>query len=261
MPIIKPSRHTAPVIYPDSNYKIVKYLDLTKFISLIHKKALFFCRLDKLEDHFEGTTSKATHEKRLELSKHRLPLSHKFKQMTPDEVILDIDEDIKAEKKLKALNCVSCWNKGDSESAALWKIYSDFHKGIMITSSVSKMVDSFKKTNEKINLSEINYINYEKDLMPYGNIMYPVIHKHSAYNFEDEVRLIHTVDFGAGLVYDWTKEEISGGKYIDVNLDILIDKIIISPYSPKWYLDIIQDLCYKYGLNIEVKNSILSKYN
>jgi hypothetical protein len=33
-------------------------MDLAKFISLLHSKSLFFCRLDKLEDKFEGASPK-----------------------------------------------------------------------------------------------------------------------------------------------------------------------------------------------------------
>ena len=58
MPIEKPSNQTAPVFFPKENYKIVKYMDLAKFISLLHSKSLFFCRLDKLEDKFEGSSPK-----------------------------------------------------------------------------------------------------------------------------------------------------------------------------------------------------------
>ena len=57
MPIIKPTEFSAPVFFPKNDYSIVKYLDLTKFVSLLHKQSLFFCRLDKLEDKFEGTTA------------------------------------------------------------------------------------------------------------------------------------------------------------------------------------------------------------
>jgi hypothetical protein len=62
MPIINDS---APVIYPSSDYSIVKYLDITKFLSLIQRRSLFFCRLDKLEDQFEGTTAKKNFDRRV----------------------------------------------------------------------------------------------------------------------------------------------------------------------------------------------------
>jgi hypothetical protein len=59
-------RDSAPVFFPKDNYTLSKYLDITKFISLLSTKSLFFCRLDKLEDQYEGLTAKRNYELRIE---------------------------------------------------------------------------------------------------------------------------------------------------------------------------------------------------
>lgn len=259
MPIIKPTKHTSPVIYPSSNYKVGKYLDLTKFISLLSTNSIFFCRLDKLEDHFEGTTSRPNFERRKELYRTMHFRSPKFKKLTEEEIKEKIKERYEMDEKFRALNCVCCWNKFKSESAALWKIYSDFHKGILIKSNVEKLITAFENTKEDLSLSEIKYIDYNKDYMPDGNMNYQVIHKHKAYTFEEELRLIHSVKFGNGLNYDWNKEKIKFGKYITVNLNELIDEIILSPYAEDWYIELIKDVCVKFGINKEIKKSELAK--
>jgi len=259
MSIIIPDKYTSPVFFQESDYRIVKYLDLTKFISLLKKKSLFFCRLDKLEDHFEGTTAKSNFLRRKHFYETQHLRSPKFKKLTEEEVLQNVKKQFEADERMKALKCICCWNKSETESAALWKIYADFQKGIMITSSMAKLQMSFRETTEDISLSEVEYINHNSDLMPDGNMMFPVIYKHVAYSFEKEVRLIHSVKFKNGLVYDWTKEEVEQGKYIDVDLDILIEDIVISPYSPNWYIEIIQDLCEKYELNRTIKKSELSR--
>jgi hypothetical protein len=259
MPVIKPTNHTAPVNYPESNYLIAKYLDLTKFASLLSIKSIFLCRLDKLEDHFEGTTSKPNFERRKELYRTRHFSSHSLKKLTEEEIEREVKEDYEADDRNKALNCVSCWNKYESESAALWKIYSDFHKGIMIKSNIDKLISAFENTAEKLSLSEIKYIDYNKEYMPDQNTMYPVIHKHKAYSFEEELRLIHTVEFGHGQIYDWSAEKIKQGKYIKLDLNELIEEIVVSPYAADWYIDLIKDMCNKFGLNKEVKKSELAR--
>jgi hypothetical protein len=259
MPIIIPNKHTSPVFYPQKNYQVVKYMDLTKFVSLLQRKSLFFCRLDKLEDHFEGTTAKSNWQHRYDLYATQYLGSPKIKKLTKEEILKNIEEDFEAESKMKALKTICCWNISDSESAALWKIYSDFNQGIMITSKVTSIIEAFKGTKEDIDLSEVKYINHSSDKMPDGNMMYPVIHKHKAYSYEKELRLIHTVDFGNGLLYDWKKEEIEQGKYLNVDLDKLIDEIILSPYSPNWYVDLIENLCETYGLKTIIMKSELSK--
>jgi hypothetical protein len=64
MPILEFNQYSAPVIYPKENYKVYKYFDIIKFISLLQRKSLFFCRLDKLEDKFEGSSPKLNIEYR-----------------------------------------------------------------------------------------------------------------------------------------------------------------------------------------------------
>jgi hypothetical protein len=258
MPIIKPTKHTAPVYYPQSDYKIVKYLDLTRFISLLQRQSLFFCRLDKLEDKFEGTTAKPNFDYRINLYEH-LRENNFFKVTLSDEDITQkVKEQYEFQKKKKAINCVNCWNKKNNESAALWKIYSDFSKGIMIKSSISKLIKSLEVSTESMSLSEIRYIDYSQELMPDGNSMYPIIHKHIAYSYEEEVRLIFEKTPETGWEYDWSKEEVPEGIYIKANVSDLIEEIVVGPYSPQWFFKLVQDISEKYQLNKPINKSQLS---
>lgn len=258
MPIVKPTNQSAPVFYPASDYPLVKYLDLTRFISLIQRQALFFCRLDKLEDKFEGTTAKPNFD--LRINHYRSLRDSGFFQVSLSDE--DINQRVRKlyefEKKKKAINCVSCWNKKNIESAALWKIYSDFSKGIMIKSSISKLIKSLENTKEEIKLSEINYIDYSQEVMADGNSMYPLIHKQIAYSYEEEVRLIYEIIPESGWEYDWKKEEVPEGLYIKVNLTELIEEIIVGPHSPKWFFKLVQDISEKYELNKTINKSQLS---
>ncbi len=258
MSIIIPDKHTSPVFYPKENYQVVKYMDLTKFVSLLQRESLFFCRLDKLEDHFEGSTAKSNWKRRYDFYATQHVRSSKFKKLDNEEILKNVEEHFDIDRKMKALMTICCWNISNSESAALWKIYSDFNQGIMITSKVTSIIEAFKQTKEDINLSEVKYINHSIDDMPDGNKMYPVIHKHKAYAYEKELRLIHIVDFGNGLLYDWSKEEIEQGKYLNVDLEKLIGEIILSPYSPNWYIKLIENLCDTYGLKTTIMQSELS---
>ena len=47
-----------PVFNPPPDDAILwRYMDFTKFVSLLEKQALFFARADKLGDSFEGSLS------------------------------------------------------------------------------------------------------------------------------------------------------------------------------------------------------------
>ena len=157
------------MVVPPRETVLVKYLDLTKFLSLLYKRSLFFCRLDKLEDQFEGTTAKRNYEWRIDSWKSFRQMGLSKVPLTDDEIVIKVEEQYEFEKKLKAISCVNCWNKKETESAALWKIYSDFGKGILIKSSVLNIENALQVTPEEIRISAIKYIDYENELMPDGN--------------------------------------------------------------------------------------------
>ena len=245
------------MVVPPRETVLVKYLDLTKFLSLLYKRSLFFCRLDKLEDQFEGTTAKRNYEWRIDSWKSFRQMGLSKVSLTDDEIVIKVEEQYEFEKKLKAISCVNCWNKKETESAALWKIYSDFGKGILIKSSVLNIENALQVTPEEIRISAIKYIDYENELMSDGNSTFPLIHKNDAYSYENEVRLIYQIIPEIGWDYDWTKEENQNGKYIKVDLNLLIDEIIIGPFSPSWLYEMIADLIRKYNIDKPIKKSKL----
>jgi hypothetical protein len=259
MPIVKSTPNSAPYFEPRTDYPVVKYMDIVKFLSLLSRSSLFFCRYDKLGDKLEGKTAPTNFEPRVETYKDLLSMV-RHKPVSNEEAVDKVKGMYDFENKLRNLNCANCWNKWEQESAALWKIYSDFGKGIMIKSSIYKIYSAFDEAPENIFCSEIHYLDYKKDIMPDFNTMYPLIHKHSGYKYEDEVRLIYSVDMSSIVEweYDWSKEEVEEGKYIKINLDKLIEEIVVSPYSPNWFYKLIEDLVSKYNLNKPIHKSELS---
>ena len=238
-----------PVYKLDKDDTLVKYFDLAKFLSLLHTKSLYFCRLDKLEDHFEGTSPKMNYAWRKEALEYLK--STGFYNDPPDDAVIERmgGERYDYSKIMKEVFCVNCWNSRSEESAALWKIYSDFGKGILIKSTANKVEESLKGSPEQVRISKIGYLNYEKDLMPDGNIIYPIIHKQNAYSYESEVRLIHEVG---------SNQQVAYGKYIAVDIDVLIDEIIVGPFSPHWQFELIKDIVSKYCLNKPIHKSKLT---
>ena len=91
-----------------------RYMDFTKFVSLLDKQALFFVRADKLEDPFEGfwpTANRANLENLFE----RIPLPvRNTAQQTMHSFI----------KALPRFTLINCWHESPGESVAMWKLYS-----------------------------------------------------------------------------------------------------------------------------------------
>ena len=138
----------------------------------------------------------------------------------------------------KPKTIINCWNEFKGESYALWKIYSDLNQGIMIKSSFERVINAFKESKEKIYCSRVKYIDYDTDSIDIGNTMTPIVHKHKAYSYEDEIRLIHEVS-NVGWKYDWEKEKHKNGIKINVNLHELINEIVISPFSSDWFTELV----------------------
>lgn len=257
MPIEIPKKHSPPYFFPEGDFSIVKYLDLSKFISLLQRHALFFCRIDKLEDKFEGLTSKANYEFRIKYYEN-LRDEKFFNKWPNDNDLIDlVSKTYHFENDLRSIFCVNCWNMYNGESIALWKIYSDVEKGIMIKSSISSLIESFKVSQNEIYLSKVKYIDYHTDIMPDGNIIFPFVHKNLPYSYENEIRLLHKVN-DTGWKYDWSKEEVEEGIFVNIDLKILINEIVISPYSPNWFINLIKNLLEKYDFDIPITKSKLS---
>lgn len=253
----EPGKGKASVFYPESEYTVVKYMDLAKYISLLMTRSLFFCRQDRFEDKFEGI----------------LPLSSKtyivnwykdlrernfFDVSMPDELIeKNVMDHFVLQEELKKETFINCWNIYKNESIALWKIYSQAQNGIMIKSSVNRLYESLEKTPELIWPSEVRYINHLTDpIRTFGNTLSPVLYKHHAYGYEEEFRLIHRLGSSDTLPKDINEY----GVLASVELDKLIAEVVVSPFSPKWFFDIIKDITNKYDLQAEVNQSVLTPY-
>lgn len=255
MPIVIPDSFAPPIFYPKSNYQIVRYLDISKFISILQKGALFFCRLDIMQDHFEGSIPSREYQYRWDFIEGLHRKDSNFKKKTVEEIQLDVKNLYITNERIKSVTCISSWNISNSESAALWKIYLDFKQGIMIVSKISSVISAFNQTKEDILMSETKYIDYENETFSGLNTITPIIHKHRVYEYGKELRLIHTLPYESGTRYDWSKEQVQTGKYLKVDVNSLIDTIIISPYAEKWFTELITDLCKKYNLNKPILES------
>lgn len=257
MPIDRYTRTSPDYFEPHESMELARYMDITKFLSLLKDRQLFFCRLDKLEDRFEGTLPK--------ISKKQLADWFRNVGVTVDpndigsideKVELEVERHYEFSKKYKSLTCINCWNEYKGESYALWKVYSDLNQGIMIKSSFSKIINAVRLSEEEIYCSRIKYIDYEKDSIDIGNMMTPLVHKHKAYSYEQEVRLIHNVS-NEGWKHDWVNEKYENGIKINVDVQELISEIVISPFAPDWFIELIEDILNKYSIECKLINSTL----
>lgn len=144
----------------DDDTVIWKYMDFSKFISLLSTQSLWFARLDKNweVDPFEGKVPKAHWETLIE----RI-LNTKFAPQfigngkvqfggIPEIGMTQVPE---AERKSKQIELqrdmyeaaiynsyVTCWNVSTHESYHMWKLYCNHHNGIAIKSTLGRLKSS-----------------------------------------------------------------------------------------------------------------------
>lgn len=233
---------------PDVNTKIWRYMDFTKFVSLLDKESLFFIRSDCLNDPFEGT----------------YPLKN---IQDPQLRSVDSKDITENRKKMRKYTLVNCWHMNENESAAMWNIYTKNLNGIAIRSTFDRLRTSFSKSSDDtsessdytVYIGTVKYIDFLKERLPELNMLYPYVHKRDSFKHEHELRAV---------IMDWKREfqpeiresTLEKGEYIKVDIHRLIERIFVSPNSERWYIDLVESLLdKKYGLSIKVETSCLSE--
>lgn len=256
------SQETSEFLFlPNKNQKLARYFDLPKFLSLIQTKNVFFNSLSKFEDPYEGTFPKHSHKDiEDEINDEKFYETYvknndeKLKYIQSYQLSMDRFYELS-----RNLTFVSCWNKIQSESYALWKIYAGLRHGIMIKTNIDKITKAFSNSPEIVHISEVKYVDFNIDKIPVRNPFYTNLYKSKPYSFENEVRLIYqlTSEYDEPVnikeVYEQNKSLI--GKNIKVDIDVLIEEIIISPFAPTWFYDVVKNIVDKYEININVQYS------
>jgi hypothetical protein len=226
---------------PKDSQQIWRYMDFAKFVSMLEDGTLFFSNLAQLDDPLEGYPTKRT----IEQFNNRV--SHK---QVPG--VGDMNRSIKDSiKKFRKHTYVSCWCMNDYESPAMWKVYSKNGEGVAIQSTVGRLKKSLEqaKINFRIDdffIGEVKYLD-EKDEGPMDGTISLATHKRKSFEHEKEVRVI---------ILD---KRNTKGVCLSVDIDILIEKVFVSPSYKKWEYNLLKKLITRYGLNKEVLKSTLEQ--
>lgn len=175
--MIKKASHLTFVLPDDQNVKIWRYMDFAKFVSLLERKGLFFSRVDRLGDPFEGSYAAGNEEERKRVYE-LLGIPTRFiKEKGAGGFI----------KGYRKYIMVNCWHMSKYESAAMWKLYSRTEEAICIQSTYKRLRDCIPD----IHIGTVQYIDYEYDKIPEWNIFYPFMYKRKSFEHEQELRAVY----------------------------------------------------------------------
>ena len=236
---------------PPPDAVLWRYMDFTKFVSLLEKHALFLARADKLGDPFEGAIPISNIEARYTSLKPKLS----------DKEIL-IHEHLRVE--LRRFTLISCWHESSHESEAMWKVYASANSGIAIKTNFESFVESFI-TDEQIHIGKVKYIDYDSEKIPEDDLLSPYLHKRKSFEHEREVRAIiqrippearpeNLPNLLTGETPTWP-DICDIGIYYDVDLNILIQEVVIDPYAADWLLELVSSVAERYGLRVPINKS------
>lgn len=231
-----------------------RYQDLPRYLDLLLKKQLFFCRIDRYEDPFEGRYNKKSAQDFLKRDEKAKPADTKKNESHPlEQEIKEMNEELIEKRTFVTANS---WHENSSENFAMWKIYAKGSYGIALQTNFERLKKCFHLTEKPIHIGKVKYYDENVDLLPYSkNSLLPFLSKRHIYEYENEIRCCYLINEEEHADFNWEEQDKINGIFIPVDLDTMIEKIYISPYSPNWIKDIVQGINKKFELHKEIVHS------
>jgi hypothetical protein len=205
--------YPALIKLPSSRQSLWRYFPYERLRELLISEELFFTNLPRFSDGREGSLTAKTRQ-------------HLFNWYVnhgsePAKAWSEVDE----YEKCHAQFYVSCWHMNDGESYLMWKAYAD--SGFAIQTTFERMQASFDNFHGIISGGVVEYVDFERDITPLGNVFNHVITKDLPYTDEREFRLIF-----------WQPDPRNEkavlepqGSRVRVDLKMLIERVYINPFK------------------------------
>lgn len=245
---------------------IWRYMDLSKFVSMLSTGGLWFTKAARLlNDPYEGFCE-ATHR------------DFPPDEYSPGPVRLERPVEISVDRmfaEISYLSAESCRNARDhiyvnswclaSESIAMWQIYSSLAYGVAVKSSVgqyraaltSELIRRqclFGKVKYHDGLAASSEIrrDFSDGAIPmgsnlWGQVLTLGLHKRSCYEYENEWRAALYQDFRPNVP----------GVQIPVDLEQLISKVYVGPKAEDFFVKVVSSIMDKFDLRKPVERSAL----
>lgn len=202
-----------------------KYVDFTKFVSLLEREALFFANTARFADPYEG--------------------------YYPQQILRGSDQ-TSAEQFAGELQgwkqrvLVDCWHRNEVESAAMWRLYSEWDRGIAVKTTVADLKESLI-CPEDVSIGSVEYIDYDREHVDRRGMLAWYLTKRNSFEHEREVRAISVAD-----------DPAPDGAYREVNVERLIGEVVVAPQSEHWFVELVQSVMARYGSAAPVRRSTLA---
>lgn len=240
---------------PSPSAKLWRYMDFSKYVSMLSSRTLFFSSVSNFIDIFEGAKGILSRKeiwddfyKSFFISAIKNPPEKLVCEESPEEIeqhaVRLLEELHSSGESARERIYINCWHENYVESEAMWKLYSkDITNAICIQSTYESLYYALGR-NPDISIGQVNYIDFSKQFAPVNGSYW---YKRKSFEHEKEVRaIIHSTE---------SKDE--NGIKVPIDLDMLLKYVYISPSAPKWFTDVVHDTNIKYEINAPVVQSSL----
>jgi hypothetical protein len=273
------TQHPTFRLPPNVDGKIWQYMELAEFVSMLHRKALFFVKANKLRDPYEGIMPQFNNLIRSSGYREENQKSQSQEQFS--RYIQKLPQiTIQQFQLYRELVLINPWHYNEYESAAMWNLYSHENAGIAIQSTTRKLSKCFNgNKQDTIWIGKVQYLDFSKDgTNEWDNLIQAFVTKRKSFEYENEIRAVTCLpddnlskesivrtakseeaffSFSSKARVINPRELTDKRKYVSADLQTLIEKVYIAPYAEPWFEEVLESLLSKYELDTAVTKSDL----
>ena len=253
---------------------VLRYMPLSRFLSLLELQAMWFSRLGALWDKHECTNPKGPRGFLLKAMKENPSLKDSPTPLgVPFKDLLRISDNGNSGDGFRQGGLVSCWFIGKIEAEKMWTKYGDNGKGVAVRSTVKKLSTSFQIPGDYTKVSQVGRVQYvDFEIFDPGHLGHDqayvsLLKNEKQFKDESEVRIV-TLNFphSGTLLPDGSlpsgtafSPEIKG-MHIKCNLRELIQSVIVGPNTDWNFQMLMKRIVSRFGLIVNVERSQISPF-
>lgn len=272
---------------PPVTVKLWRYTDLPKFVDLLTSGRLWLTNAEVLavDDPYEGLPGVVRFPHRMWRRIEEVPTALRLQILqhcsrgadgTPEAAFrswfMREEQYCILTQAWHRAFYVNCWHAADHESVAMWKIYGAPGAGVAILTNGGRLATALASNNESLHFGAVHYMDPNSFEIGTPNVFDTLTRKRASYAYEQEARLVHRRTGGSHdplANFAWNEETmrfdnlvddttaITPGISFECALDVLIERVIISPFAPLWYVPMIERLRDQFGCRFPVTASAL----
>lgn len=227
---------------PDDDAVVWRYLDLAKYVAMLQRHSLYLARADQLGDPFEGSYGIPNIAARPENFAFLTEIDRQHLSATYES--------------FRYFTYVNCWHHNQHESEAMWKLYATEDRGIALCSSIGALRESLSG-DERIYLGKVQYIDYRDTPINEDDPTLAYLYKRRSFVYEQEVRAVlnRVVEPRSTDSPRAAPDGQPSGIELPVELSKLLDRVIISPFSEDWFVQVVLAVSQRYDLKVPIEKS------